>query len=96
MTQYILLIQDNTESDPTLAEWGEFLEAARQSGLFKGGSAIGERITIGNAETAKPSDHIGGYMRFDAEDRQEILDLLQRHPVVMHGGSVELCEMPRS
>ncbi len=55
-----------------MAEWGEFLDAAKQSGLFKGGSAIGERITIGNAETAKSSDHIGGYMRFDAEDRQEI------------------------
>ncbi len=96
MTQYILFIHDNTESDPTLKEWGEFLDAARKSGLFKGGSAIGERITIGNAETAKSSDHIGGYMRFDAEDRQEVLALLQTHPVVVHGGSVELCEMPRS
>ena len=35
-------------------------------------------------------------MRFDAEDRAKLLELLKQHPVVLHGGSVELCEMPKS
>jgi hypothetical protein len=35
-------------------------------------------------------------MRFDSEDKQKIIDLLASHPVVVHGGSVELCEMPES
>jgi hypothetical protein len=42
------------------------------------------------------TDHVVGYMRFDSEDRQPILDLLEKHPVLLHGGTVELCELPRS
>lgn len=96
MTQYILLIQGNTKSDAAPEEWNSFFIAARESGLFKGGSAIGDKTIIGDTQTAKPSDHITGYMRFDSDDKQKIVDLLQDHPVVIHGGSVELCEMPKS
>lgn len=41
-------------------------------------------------------DFITGYMRFDAEDKSEILGLLKIHPIVLDGGTVELCELPRS
>jgi hypothetical protein len=96
MTQYILLIQGNTKSEPTAGEWNQFFTVAQQSGLFKGGSAIGHRSYFGNVETAKPSSHIVGFMRFDSADKQQLLDLLKKHPVVVHGGTVELCEMPKS
>ncbi|MGC4089154.1 MAG: hypothetical protein QM756_14975 [Polyangiaceae bacterium] len=96
MTQYILLIQDNLKSDPTGEEWKNFFTAAQQSGLFQGGSEIGNRVLIGDTESAKPTDHIVGFMRFDADDKQEILKLLELHPTVIHGGSVELCELPQS
>lgn len=96
MTQYILLIHENTKTNPTAEEWNQFFSVAHQSGLFKGGSAIGDRIIIGDAQFVTPSNHIGGFMRFDSDDKQKIMDLLQKHPVVTHGGSVELCEMPKS
>lgn len=96
MTQYVLLIHGNTKTRPTTDEWDEFLAVARQSGLFQGGSAIGDRITLGDTQSAKSSSHIAGCMRFDADDRQQIVNLLQKHPVIVHGGSAELCEMPRS
>lgn len=96
MTQYILLIQNNVTTDSTPEEWEIFFTAARQSGLFEGGSEIGKREIIGDTESAKPTDHIVGYMRFDSDDKQKVLDLLEKHPVVIHGGSVELCEMPKS
>jgi hypothetical protein len=66
--------------------------------MFKGGSALGEREVIGDAASAKSTRHIGGFMRFDADDKDkaQLLELLQRHPVVLHGGTVELCEMPRT
>ncbi len=36
-------------------------------------------------------------MRFDADDRAKLLELCEQHAqVVRHGGSVELCEMPRT
>ena len=96
MSQYLLLIHGNAKSQATPEEWEAFFTAAQQSGHFKGGSELGDRIMVGDSGSAKASDHLVGFMRFDAEDRQAILDLLQQHPVVIHGGSVELCEMPTS
>ena len=96
MTQYLLLIQNNATSTTTPAEWDLFFAAAKKSGLFQGGSALGDRVLVGDAKSAQSTKHIGGYMRFDADDKVKILELLKRHPVVMHGGSVELCEMPKT
>lgn len=96
MSQYIVLIQDNPKTDCTSEEWDVFCAAARRIGHFQGGSEIGRRTVIGNVHSAKSTDHIVGYMRFDSANRQQILDLLEKHPVVIHGGSVELCELPES
>ncbi|MGJ8644488.1 MAG: hypothetical protein ACSHX9_13850 [Luteolibacter sp.] len=96
MSQYILLVQNNLKSESTPEEWKSFFEATSRSGIFKGGSEIGERALIGDSQSAKATDHIVGFMRFDSDDKQKVLDLLELHPVVRHGGSVELCEMPKS
>jgi hypothetical protein len=95
MTQYILLIHGNTQSESTDQEWEYFFAQAKESGLFKGGSAIGDREMIGNKTVALTS-HIEGFMRFDSDDKHRLIELINHHPVVLHGGSVELCEMPRS
>lgn len=96
MTQYLLLIQENVKSSPTGEEWEAFFAKVFASGFFKGGSEVGDRVVLGDAQTAKSTDHIVGYMRFDTDDREALLALLEAHPVVVHGGSVELCELPRS
>ena len=95
MTQYLLLIHGNAKSAATEEEWGRFFALARESGLFVGGSEIGERVVVGDSDSLKSTDHVVGYMRFDSDEKQQILDLLKEHPVVRHGGSVELCELPR-
>ena len=94
--QYILLIQGNERTESTAEEWDLFFAAAHASGLFRGGSEIGQRELLGDKPSARPTDHIVGYMRFDAADKQLLLDLLENHPVLKHGGSVELCELPKS
>lgn len=96
MREYILLIHGNETSPTTDAEWERFFAAARTSGMFRGGSEIGRRERVGNTTTARTSDHIAGYMLFDTDDKAALLDLLQLHPVVLHGGTVELCERPKS
>ena len=96
MNEYILLIQGNAKSRATPAEWDRFLTAAKASGTFCGGSVIGDREVLGDILTARPTGYIVGYMRFDTDDKAKLLKLLKRHPVVMHGGSVELCELPKS
>ena len=96
MNQYILLIQDNAKTQSSEAEWNDFFAAAQSSGIFVGGSEIGNRVFIGDQESAQSTHHIVGFMRFDTEDKSKITDLLKIHPVVLHGGTVELCELPKS
>lgn len=96
MKQYLLLVQGHLESRTTPEEWNAFFAAAEESDHFRGGSEIGRRTVLGNVATAQSTDHVVAYMRFDAEDQQQLLDLLKMHPVLLHGGSVELCELPRS
>ncbi len=96
MTEYILLIHDNTVTPSTAEEWDRFFASARQSGMFKGGSEIGRRETLGGGTVTGSSAHIVGYMRFDTDDKGTLLELLTQHPVLVHGGTVELCELPRS
>lgn len=91
--QYLLLIHGNAKSEATADDWQAFFESAQSSGLFQGGSALGERWLLGD-QTAQPSNQIAGFMQFKAEDREQVLKLLEQHPVLLHGGSAELCEMP--
>lgn len=96
MNQYLVLIQGNTKVRASAEEWIQFLGDARESGWFRGGSEIGERITVGDTGSAKPTDHIVGYLRFDTDDESGLLALLANCPAVRCGGSVELCELPKT
>ena len=93
--QYIIFIHKNTDSDTNQYEYDQFIREAQESGLFRGGSEIADRSLIGTKGTADITDSIGGYMHFDTDDKQALLNLLEKHPVVQHGGCLELCEMPK-
>ena len=97
--EYITFMHKNKDSGATSAtseEWDRFFDLAKESGLFRGGSAMEQRFTIGGVEVPDITDHIGGYMRFDAESVDELTELLNQHPTVIHGGTVEVCEMPKT
>ena len=96
MNQYLLLIHGNTKSAPNDQEWESFFVAARTSGMFQGGSEVGAKEIIGDQTPIHTSAHIEGYMRFDTDDKPALLALLQQHPIVLHGGTVELCALPKS
>ena len=94
--EYILLIHKNADLVATSEQWNEFFIAANESGVFLGGSEISNQIQIGTKPVKKITDSIGGFMRFESEDKNVILDLLKKHPVIIQGGTLELCEMPKS
>lgn len=96
MNEYLLLVHGNEQSATSADEWERFFDAAWTSGVFRGGSEVGKREFVGDQVSARSSAHIVGYMRFESDDKQVILSLLELHPVVLHGGTVELCELPKS
>jgi hypothetical protein len=98
--EYILFIhhnrhQNHADSRATAAEWEHFFSVARASGMFTGGSEIDNRLLLGKSNLPPITDTVGGFMRFSTDDKNALLSLLNQHPVLVHGGSLELCEMPR-
>ena len=92
---YILFIHKNTVSSPTEKEWQEFFDKMIASQFFKGGSSIANSQILGQEVSFNATTHIGGFMRFETDNKSELLALLEDHPVVRHGGTIELCEMPK-
>ena len=97
--EYITFIHKNENPGApggTEEEWDRFFAVAKESGFFQGGSAIAQRTTIGSGEVADITERIGGFMRFDADSLEALTDLLKHHPTVVHGGTIEICEMPKT
>ena len=94
--EYITFMHRNTESEATAGEWNDFLSEARASGIFRGGSAIGTRFYVGVEGAPDTTSVINGFMRFETADIKRLTDLLRKHPTVVHGGTIEICELPVS
>ena len=94
--EYILFIHNNTDSETKKEDWGRFFDLALESGLFQGGSVIGNRIQFGGKVVEDTTKSISGYMRFESESLEPLEQLLAEHPVLKSGGSLELCELPKS
>jgi hypothetical protein len=94
--QYLALIHKNADTTPGSDEWNHFFMIAGETGMFKGGSEIGVRHIVGHKEVPDTTKSVGGFMRFDSADLDRLLTLLEAHPVIKHGGTIELCEMPES
>ena len=94
--EYILFIHNNSDSPVTKDQWDIFIAEANKIGIFRGGSEIANSTVVGNKNVSDITRDIGGFMRFESEDINNILDLLTKHPIVNKGGSVQLCEMPKS
>ena len=94
--EYITFMHGNSDTSTSKDEWSKFFELANQSGLFRGGSAIGKRTIVGQKNVPDTTEHVKGYMRFDADSKDDLIQLLRKHPVAMHGGTIEVCELPKT
>lgn len=94
--EYILFIHNNTDINTTPEQWDAFFAAAKNSGTFQGGSEIANQYQIGKKSVPKITNGIVGVMRFESDDKRKILTLLEIHPVYLQGGTLELCEMPKT
>ena len=94
--EYILFIHNNTDANTTPEQWDAFFIAAKKSGTFQGGSEISNQYQIGKKSVSKITDSIVGVMRFESNDKCKILAILEKHPVYLQGGTLELCEMPKT
>lgn len=94
--EYILFIHNDVDAVATKEQWELFFSKAKKSDVFQGGSKISNPNKLGKKETKIITDTIGGFMRFKSQNKNEILSLLEYHLVLIQGGTLELCEMPKT
>ena len=95
MPEYILLMHDDAIGDETA--WGPYLRQLKQSGVFEGGSAIGDGICVRKRGTPPAvTPHLTGYIRVTAGSLAQAKTLLDGNPHFEAGGTVEIRELPRT
>lgn len=94
--EYILFIHNNVDQSPTEEQWNTFFTAANESGMFIGGSEISTGIQVGTKKAQLVSNNLVGYMRFETSEVNKLHELLELHPVIIQGGTLELCETPKT
>lgn len=96
MAEYILFMHDDVVADDGGA-WESYLRTLKQSGVFEGGSEIGEGICVRRVGTPPPiTAHLTGYIRVTAATIDQAKSLLAGNPHFEAGGTVEIRELPRT
>ena len=94
--EYLAIIYNNTDVPSSEREWDDFFILAKESGFFLGGSQVGNnRQIIGKGIESTFGTNIGGYMKFKCNNIGQITKLLNSHPVIINGGSIELIDLPK-
>ena len=100
MPDYLFLMHDDAPdsgSEPTGDGWGRYIETLQASGNFQGGSAIGGGVCARKSGVAPMiTGHLSGFIRVGAESLDHARSLLAGNPVFEAGGTVEICELPRT
>ena len=93
--EYIVFIHNNTDNETKDEQWHSFFSFASESGMFQGGSEIYNSETLGTKIVPDITNNIAGFMRFETDDKNKLLRLLEKHPFIIEGGSLEVYEMPK-
>ncbi len=95
MREFILLMH-NATTEATAEMWSAYFSLLHGSGVFEGGSAIGEGETFRrHLAPGHVSRHLVGYIRVQAESLMKAREFLKGNPVFECGGTVEIRELPR-
>ena len=94
--EYILFIHNNVDSPASDEQWAGFFSAANALGIFSGGSEINKSIQLGSKPIRPTTQSVDGFMRFETDDVNQLYKLLEQHPVYLQGGTLELCELPKT
>jgi len=80
-----------------LDAWPGYFASLRTAGCFQGGSPIGGGACVRKSGlAAKVSDHLGGYIRIDADSLDHARTFIAGNPVFEAGGTIEIRGLPRT
>lgn len=91
MPEFMMLMKSGDHGGSAV-DWEQYVKTLSESGMFRGGSALGNGIRV--SQDDKNEDCImTGYMRFEADSIEQVLALVPGNPVIDAGGEVEVLEL---
>ena len=90
MSSYLVLIHNDGDRESTEEEWKLFFSLAEDSGMFRGGSALSDPVFLHESDGPSVVNSVGGYMRFEADSESGLRSLLERHPSLKAGATLEV------
>ena len=96
--EYLLLMHDlpPDRASQSVHTWPEYLAALHATGMFEGGSAMGDGICVSKeGPTTDVARHLTGYIRVRAESLEAAQAFLAGNPVYEAGGTIEIRELPQ-
>jgi hypothetical protein len=72
--------------------WNDYIEKLIATGKFRGGSSLSNGVAISNKQQIG-GPVVTGFMRFEAESREEVQLMLQGNPLYEAGGDIEVLEL---
>ena len=91
MPEFMMLMKSGDHGD-NAADWEQYIESLSKSGMFRGGSALGNGICV-DKNVKSVQCVVTGYMRFEAVSIERVLALVPGNPVFESGGEVEVLEL---
>ena len=82
----VLMMGSQSEGD-----WDTYIEKLIGTGRFRGGSSLGNGVSMSKGKPDSDSV-ITGFMRFSAENIEEVRQLLAGNPLYEAGGRIEVLE----
>ncbi|MGL4542879.1 MAG: hypothetical protein ACRCUI_10260 [Polymorphobacter sp.] len=96
MSQFILLMHDDTVRQSTDAMWDSYFARLRALDAFDGGSSIGGGVALRDgAPAAALTTQITGFIRVRAHDLVAAQALVAGNPIFECGGTIEVRELLR-
>ena len=88
MPEFMILMNGDGGS---AEQWSAYIDSLQSSGAFRGGSALGnvQRIGANSDEVCT----VTGFMRFEVESMEDVINLMDDNPVRLAGGSVDVLEL---
>jgi len=88
MAEFMMLMKGAGKADL----WASYINTLIDSGMFRGGSELANGSCVSKTD-ANGECSVSGFMRFEADNKEQVMALMPGNPVYESGGSIEVLEI---
>ena len=88
MAEYMMIMKGPANN----GDWQSYIAGLQKSGKFRGGSILGNGTCVSKNGSNRACT-VTGFMRFEASDLNQVIELVSDNPNYESGGEIEILEL---